>query len=652
MSLILLIIIIPILTAPVAYLIGRKEESRPEYLATGVCTLILAAVIALAIRRPQAALCLIPRTFFSFDPSKLHLLYGLITAFMWFATAIFSREYFSKEREHLGRYWMFMLITLSATEGVMLSADFMTAFVFFEILSFTSFTWVIHEETGEAVRAAYTYLFIAVFGGMVLFAGLALLQHAAGTLSFAKLPSAIAACSHPGYVMAAGICILFGFGAKAGMFPLHVWLPMAHPVAPSPASALLSGILTKVGIYGILMAVRYVLCDSEEFAILIFVLALITMATGALLALFSVNLKRTLACSSMSQIGFILSGIAMMEFFGSAGETKEVEAAFAGVALHMINHSMIKLVLFMAAGVVVMRLGALRLDEIRGWGRNKKALKLAFGLGALGISGVPLFGGYVSKTLLHEAITEGSHVLPGVAALLKTGEWVFIVSGGLTFAYMLKLFICLFCESNSDTQKQESFNKDASCMNNCSAAVILFTALLMPLLGQPPIAGFFAGICGDPGVRVAYGSIFSLESLLGGGLSLLIGAGVYLLIVRKLLIKDGSYVTLRQALGRADKESAAAKMFAGFFKGAGTVLSEAVKLIAYGLDAPVDLLKYFLSAEQNKNDRHTPVYGLFSATLTSSRDEAHPISEGFSFALMMTCIGILIILFVLVFTVL
>ena len=140
----------------------------------------------------------------------------------------------------------------------------MTSFVFFEILSFTSFTWVIHEETKEAIRAGYTYLFIAVIGGLILFMGLAMLNYTAKTLSFAELPAAVREADQR-MVLASGICILLGFGAKAGMFPLHIWLPKAHPVAPSPASALLSGILTKVGVYGILMTSLEVLSGNRTF---------------------------------------------------------------------------------------------------------------------------------------------------------------------------------------------------------------------------------------------------------------------------------------------------------------------------------------------------------------------------------------------------
>ena len=132
--------------------------------------------------------------------------------------------------------------------------------------------------------------------------------------------------------------MLFGFGAKAGMFPLHVWLPKAHPVAPAPASALLSGILTKTGVFGVLVVSAEIFRYDEQWGKLILCLGVITMFGGAFLAVFSIDLKRTLACSSMSQIGFILVGTGMTELLG-----EENALAVRGTILHMVNHSLIKL---------------------------------------------------------------------------------------------------------------------------------------------------------------------------------------------------------------------------------------------------------------------------------------------------------------------
>ena len=251
--------------------------------------------------------------------------------------AVFRRIY--EKLQEQGKIPFFTLFTLGATIGVFLSADLFTVFIFFEIMSFTSYTWVAHEETKEALRAAETYLAVAVIGGLVMLMGLFLLYGELGTLEFTRLAQAAEKSrsdGRGGYVriFTASVCLLFGFGAKAGVFPLHIWLPKAHPVAPAPASALLSGILTKAGIFGVLVISSAILPFDMAWGRLLLVLGVLTMFTGALLALFSVNLKRTLACSSVSQIGFILIGIGMQGLIG-----EESSVAIRGSLLHMVNHS-------------------------------------------------------------------------------------------------------------------------------------------------------------------------------------------------------------------------------------------------------------------------------------------------------------------------
>ena len=424
--------------------------------------------------------------------------------------------------------------------GVFLSADLFTTFIFFEIMSFTSYTWVAHDETPGAMRAAETYLAVAIIGGMVMLMGLFLLWNAVGTLAIDELYEAAKACPNKGRIWAASICILFGFGAKAGMFPLHIWLPKAHPVAPAPASALLSGILTKSGIFGVIVVSANIFRASTAWGNLILVLGLITMLGGAVLAVFSVNLKRTLACSSMSQIGFILTGIAMGCLLG-----EENALAARGALLYMVNHSLFKLILFMAAGVVYMNLHKLNLNDVRGFGRKKPILHFAFLMGAVGLMGVPGFSGYVSKTLIHEGIVEYAELLAeegmGALALLYRGaEWIYLFSGGLTGAYMIKLYICLFWEKHPT--QQIAYEAKKPYMGKLSALALFLSAAIVPILGLTPnltmdkiadIAGGFLNAA-TPAHAVHY---FSLTNIKGACISLVIGLVVYLAFIRPVLTK-------------------------------------------------------------------------------------------------------------------
>ncbi len=665
------VVFIPFLLAPAAYVLGLRDDKARDLFVIGVSFLELVLALVLFFRgAPPLDLNGIFYTGVHFETGGFRRTYALITALMWAGTSLFAREYFLEEREGLARYWLFVLMTLGATEGVMLSADLMTTFIFFEILSFTSFTWVIHEETPSAIRAGYTYLFIAVIGGLVLFMGLVMLQFTAGTLFYDELAAAVAGADRT-LLLAAGTCILFGFGAKAGMFPLHVWLPKAHPIAPSPASALLSGILTKVGVYGILMTALTALAGESAFGLLVLLLGVITMALGALMALFSINLKRTLACSSMSQIGFILTGVGMYVLLNAAGETEGAQMALSGAMLHMVNHSLIKLTLFMCAGVVVMNIHSLDLNRIRGYGRGRKAFMAAFGLGALGISGVPLFNGYISKTMLHEGIVEGIHALPGLSVLLGRIEWVFLISGGFTFAYMLKLFICLFVEENGSRKRQRAMDRKKTCMDRASLTAVCGSSVFMVLLGQPAVMVSLSAFMTGDAERLPFHA-FAWESLRGGLISLTIGGLVYLVIVRRFLMKDGRYVDrwfrrfdLEDSVYRPlltgllpDVMGAAAALFgenmllapdARVFFLLWSILARA---LCSSVDALVVLLRKTLVREVPVRRSYRGGTDRLQALAHRTERAAEPLLMNFSFALLMTCIGILLILGVLLFFIL
>ena len=469
-----------------------------------------------------------------FTIDGFRIVYVAIAIFMWSMTALFSPEYF-KHYDHKKRYYFFFWVTFIALVGVFLSKDLFTTFIFFEIMSFTSYVWVAQDERSASLRAAGTYLAVAVIGGLVMLMGLFLLENG-------------------GYnkYLTCGL-IFFGFAAKAGVYPLHIWLPKAHPVAPAPASALLSGILTKSGVFGILILSFQMMLGDFNWGCAMLSLGLITMVLGAILAIFSIDLKRTLACSSMSQIGFIMTGV-------GCGTMLHEEGALAmrGTMLHMVNHSLIKLVLFMAAGVVYFNLHKLDLNEIRGFGRNKILLKISFLIGALGIGGIPGFNGYISKTLLHEGILESKELLGSV--MCTTIEWIFLISGGCTLAYMIKLFVAVFVDKNEDEKIQEKYdNMKSSYMALPTRIALGLSAVVLPVLGLFPnmtmnkIADMGSSFMNAPLVLhpVHY---FNFENLKGGLISIVIGVLIYLVIIRKVFMKNGRYVDLWPA--KLDLENA------------------------------------------------------------------------------------------------
>ncbi len=587
--LLFMLILLPAIAAFICFYIGRFQTTIRDYCVWGtvIIEFLLSLITIIFWSSKKSLYFSIP----NFGINGLYLemdgfraLYCTIASFMWMCAGIFSKEYLNHHHKK-NRYYLFLLLTLFATQGVFLSTDLITTFVFFEIMSFTSYVWVVQEETKEALKAGETYLAIAVISGLVLLMGLFLLYTQTGTLKMDKLLSACRMAKEPRLIYIASFCLLFGFGAKAGMFPLHIWLPKAHPVAPAPASALLSGILTKAGVFGILVTGSNILLHDSLWGKVVLLLGTITMVLGAIYALCSINLKRTLACSSMSQIGFILVGTGISSILG-----EENQLAVRGTILHMVNHSLLKLVLFLAAGVIYMNLHELDLNKIRGFGKDKPFLKVAFLFGALGISGVPFFNGYISKSLLHEAIIETISLAKTDIAIFRIVEVLFLISGGLTTAYMTKLYVAIFVEGNIDKKKKHS----TRYMNLPSTLVLLIPTSLLFLFGTFP--SIFMDRIADMGqnflkvqekIRVSY---FSFENLKGAIISLGIGALVYLFIVRKLLMrtdKNGVHCYISPVC-RLDLENGIYRPIIEFF------LPTAAGAVCRGFDRIPDRIILFL----------------------------------------------------------
>ena len=588
-------------------------------------------------------------------------IYCYIALFMWSVSLLFSKEYFA-HYSHKARYYGFMLLTMFATLGVFLAKDLFTMFIFFEVMSLSSYVWVVQEETEEALKVGVTYLTIAVIGGMVMLMGLFLLNHTLGTLEIAELYQSVQSVwkEKSGQIYTAGFLMLFGFGAKAGMFPLHFWLPKAHPVAPAPASALLSGILTKCGILGILVLTAQIFVHDLTWGSVILTLGVFGMVVGAVLAVFSVNLKRTLACSSVSQIGFILVGVGMQCFLG-----EENALAVRGTFLHMVNHSLIKLLLFNLAGVIYMNTHALDLNTVRGFGRKKPFLMITFLMGALGIGGMPLLNGYVSKTLLHESIVEYiAHLTAhGHSALLfQTIEWIFLFSGGLTVAYMLKLFVCLFMEKNSKLQEQ--YDAKSNYMSVLSKLVLGISAAILPIMGAFP--GMTMNKMADAVMEFLRSGplhhevhYFAWVNLKGGLISIGIGILVYFLVIRKVFMKNGNYVNLwpekldlevifsKLVWGMLTVLGFISKILDGFLSEWCTVenllkgLNQLMKLPERLPEAVVGFLKRTVYKETTERPELELVNKLH-AQYDRKVDTLRLIGSSLSFGLLLACVGLIL----------
>ncbi len=530
------LVFFPFLGAVVGYAIGRANKKARDVWAWALSAVIFAASLLLIGKETVYEIPDFCGLGISFAAEGFGVILAVLTSAIWLITTIFSKEYMAGERNR-NRYYMFVFLTLGATMGIFLSADLFTTFIFFEIMSFTSFVLVIHEEDGFTIRSAQTYLAVAVIGGLVTLMGLFMMYHLTGTLHMNELSAIMAAQENKKSFYLIGVLILFGFGAKAGLFPLHIWLPNAYSVAPAPSSALLSCLLTKTGVFGTIIVSCKLFMHDAKWGSLILILGIITMVMGAVLAVFSVNLKRTLACSSMSQIGFIIIAIGMQ---GLLGEHNALAAS--GTFLHFLNHSLFKLILFMGAGIIFMNLRELDLNKIRGYGKNKPLLKFIFLMPILGIGGIPLWNGYISKTLIHESMVEYIAILAEAGqstGLMRCAEALFLFSGGLTLAYMTKIFVCIFLESNPHPVKPV---RKGPYMSKLTALMLTAVAVLLPVLGclphqtQDVLAAMGSHFMNahTPDHAVHY---FTWVNLKGAVISICVGAVVYFLFVRKVLIR-------------------------------------------------------------------------------------------------------------------
>lgn len=353
-------------------------------------------------------------------------LFATVVTVVWVLAGIYSFVYMEHEGEEL-RYFGFYLVIY----GVLIALDFagnlVTMYLFYELMTLTSMPLVLHNGSREAIMAALKYLFYSMCGAYLGLFAIFFLYRYCGTLEFTSggtLDMALVQ-GQEWILLIAVFCGLIGFGAKAGMFPLHAWLPAAHPVAPSPASAVLSGIIVKSGVLALIRLVYYIV--GPEFLRGTWVqtvwlaLTLLTVFMGSMLAYREPVMKKRLAYSTVSQISYILFGLALLTPEG-----------MTGALLHTVFHAVIKSALFLTAGVFLFCKGRTRVEELRGIGKEMPVTIWCYTIVSLGLIGIPPFSGFISKWYLAQgALSSGT----GVFQYL--GPVILLISALLTAGYLL-----------------------------------------------------------------------------------------------------------------------------------------------------------------------------------------------------------------------
>mgnify|MGYP000885560928 CR=1 FL=1 len=431
----LVLILVPMLGA--LLLAKTTTERGQSFVAMGVAAVtLLASVSTMTLARSGKVFTLGfgSSPFFQslLRTDSLAALFSLFSAFVWFAAAIYMHGYMKYE-ERTREFYTYYLITLGATQGIFLAGNFVILLAFFELMTLTSQAWVTHhQEDVQAQEAGSLYHHLGVLAG--IFIGVAIISLYLSGIDLRVGVAALTA-THRSLFTVAILLLIAGFGVKAGMVPLHIWLPKAHPVAPTPGSALLSGILIKTGAYGLIRTGQLV--DWGQTALvpwvgtLLVIIGVLTMLVGVCLALLQGNAKRLLAYHSISQMGYIILGI------GSALVLKQNGAlGITGAIFHSLNHALFKSALFFGVGIVILGTGEADLYKLGGLWRKFPFTGLMMFIAALGITGMPGLNGYISKTLLHHGILEAAAL---GSPIMIWGERLFIVVGVGTTASFVKL---------------------------------------------------------------------------------------------------------------------------------------------------------------------------------------------------------------------
>lgn len=439
-GMILVSIVLPVIVGGVLlFLPDRVFADRSALLkVTGVsfvvCALLASVVISGACGNVLMLFRLVDDVMVFFAIDTLGRIFAGIVLLVFVLAGFFSFVYMSHEKNEK-RYYGFYLITFGVLMGLCFSGNLVTLYLFYEFMTLASMPLVIHSGSREAVMAGLKYLFYS-FGGayMALFGLYFLYQYSRDPLVFfvpggSLDQSAVAGSGNTGLCLIAVFLMIMGFGVKAGCFPLHAWLPTAHPVAPAPASAFLSGIIVKGGVLAVIRTVYY--CVGADFLRGTWVqtawtvLAVLTLLMGSSLAFKEKVLKKRLAYSTVSNLSYILLGLSMLN-----------ATAFVGSMLHVVFHAVIKSALFLTAGALIFTTGRTKANDFVGLGKRMPVLFWSYMIVSLGLVGIPPTSGVISKWYLAAGCLESR-----IAGLSWIGPAALLVSALLTAGYLLPIGI-------------------------------------------------------------------------------------------------------------------------------------------------------------------------------------------------------------------
>jgi len=498
----------------VAALITRRSQSLST--AIGAGSSILGSVVGLI----SSIQCLISGGFatlrfawgvpygsFSLGLAALSAFFLIPVFILCALSALYGSGYMSPyfTKRNAGAHWFFFNVLLAGMALVVTARDGLLFLVAWEVMSIAPFFLVTFDDYKENVRqAGWTYLVAAHLGVIPLLALFILLGQGAGSLSF----EAFAGFASTGTLGAGALFILalVGFGTKAGFLPLHVWLPEAHPAAPSHVSAVMSGVMLKMGIYGIMRTLTFLGTPPAWWGYTLIGVGLASGVLGVLFAIAQHDLKRLLAYSSVENIGIIAIGIGMGVLGQNTGSPLVTALGYGGALLHVLNHAVFKGMLFLGAGAVLHGTGTVSLERLGGLARKMPKTAFAFIAGSAAISGLPPLNGFASEFLVYLAGANGGLSADNAASITS---WCVVAGlaliGGLAAACFAKAAGSAFLGEPRDASVAGSHDPGRAMLVPMLtlAALCLFVGLLSPvILGMmPSVISAASGLPADEGVR-------------------------------------------------------------------------------------------------------------------------------------------------------
>ena len=417
-------VLFPIFAGFVFLMIKGQKQQQIYIFSTILLEALFVIYLCVTESRKLEVWHMSKNVFLFLQTDGLSRFFACLISIVWCLAGVFSLEYM-KHEQNTKRFFMFYIMTLGSLIGLSFSGNFFTLYLFYEMMTLLTVPFVIYSGTEEATKAAMKYLGYSIFGAGLALLGAFFLNYycdsttfmAGGTLNIALI------AGNENTLLVIFLIMMIGFGGKAGMLPLHGWLPTAHPVAPSPASAVLSGIITKGGVLAIIRVAYYLF--GAEFLKgtwaqkVVLSLAIFTVFMGSMLAYKERLLKKRLAYSTVSQVSYVLFGLMLFSPLG-----------FCGALLQIVFHAIAKNILFFTAGAIIYKTGKTYVNELKGIGKEMPVVMWCFAIASLSLVGIPPTSGFVSKWYLAQGGLDF-----GLLGLVGTS--ILMVSALLTAGYLL-----------------------------------------------------------------------------------------------------------------------------------------------------------------------------------------------------------------------